>query len=305
MKKLALLLALCAPLSFSQQEPQPAPQPPPKPITNLAERVATPSYTDMYCAGFITKAAYTKDNRIVGGADSPVQTQFHQGDIVFLEGSGYQEGSRLAVVRALRDPNKERAFLGQVAAIAQLGQPYADLGRLRVTAIRGKTAIAEVEFSCSTMVAGDLVVPFQEKPPLPYRSKMTFERFPAGQGSVTGRVVLAKDFDYLAGTSHKVYISVGADKGVKVGDYFRAVRNYDPGRMADIDALSGKIQQSEETQMNAMPISAAKYAELPQRALAEMIVLTVTPTSSTAMITYALEAVTVGDSVELEGAEKQ
>ena len=122
MNKVALLLALCAPLAFSQQGPQSAPA---RATSNLAERVAAPSYSDTYCAGFITKAAYARDNHIMAGAESPDQSQFRQGDIVFLEGSGYQEGSRLAVVRELRDPNRSRAFAGQVTAIAELGQPYA------------------------------------------------------------------------------------------------------------------------------------------------------------------------------------
>ncbi|MBZ5631235.1 MAG: hypothetical protein LAO06_20470 [Acidobacteriia bacterium] len=302
MRKAALLLALCAPFVFSQQELLPAPI---RATTNLAERVAAPSYSDMYCAGFITKAAFARDNDIVGGAESPDQTQFQQGDTLFLEGSGYQEGSRLAVVRELHDPNRKSVFVGQETAISELGQPYAELGRLRVTAIRGKTAIAVVEFSCSAMVAGDLVVPFQEKPPLAYRGKTAFVRFPANPGSVSGRIVLAKDFDYILGTSQKVYISAGADKGVKVGDYFRAVRNYDPAKMGEVDTLSIKVPQSEETQKYPVASPQAKYAELPQRALAEMIVLNVTPTSSTAMITYAVESVTVGEMVELEGGEKQ
>ena len=184
-------------------------------------------------------------------------------------------------------------------------QPYAELGRLRVSAIRGKTAIAVVEFSCAPMVAGDIVAPFQEKPPLVFRPKTAFERFPAGQGSVTGRVVMAKDFDYIVATGQKVYISAGADKGVKVGDYFRAVRTYDPAKVGEIEALSYKVSQSEETQKYRVPATSTKFAELPKRALAEMIVISVSPTSSTAMITFAMENVTVGDDVELEGGSRQ
>ncbi len=294
MKPVALLLALCAPLMFSQQEPGAS-----RATTNLVERVQAPSYSDLYCSGFISKENYAKGNAIVAGEESPNQTQFKQGDTVFLEGSGYQEGSRYSVLRELRDPNRSRAFPGQGAAISELGQPYAELGRLRVTAIRGKTAIALVEFSCAPMVSGDLAVPFQDKPPVTYRAKMMFERYPASKGSVTARIVLAKDFDYVLGTGHKVYISAGADKGVKVGDYFRAVRNYDPAKMNEVEALSLKPPSSEETQKYQMAVSKAKYAELPTRALAEMIVLNVTPTSSTAMITYAVESVTPGDMVEL------
>lgn len=302
MKKAALLLVLCAPLAFSQQAPRPTPD---RASTNLSERVQGPSYSDMYCAGFISKESYSKGNGIVAGAESPNQTQFHQGDVVFLEGSSYQEGSRFSVLRELRDPNSSHAFAKQAGAISQLGQPYADLGRVRVTAVRGQTAVAVIEFSCAPMVSGDLVVPFQEKPPLPYRAKTAFERFPAGQGSVTGRVVMAKDFDYLLGAGQKVYISAGADKGVKVGDYFRAVRGYDPAKTDYVEGLSYKVPQSEDTQKYRTKVPNAKYAALPKRALAEMIVLNVTPTSSTAMITFAVENVIVGDTVEMEGGAQQ
>ncbi len=301
MKRVALLLALCAPLAFAQQVAQSVPE---RGSTNLVERAQGPSYSDMYCAGFISKQDYGKGNYVVGGAESPNQTQFSWNDIVFLEGSGYTEGARLSVIRELRDPNRSRAFYGQSAAISALGQPYAELGRLRVTAIRGKTAIAQVEFSCAPIVAGDLAVPFQEKPPLSFRPKATFDRFPAAAGSVTARIVMAKDFDYVLGTGHKVYISAGADKGVKVGDYFRSVRTYDPAKMDQVDALSLKVPQSEETQKYRQAIPKEKYAELPKHATAEMIVVNVTPTSSTAMITFSVENVTVGDTVELEGGSQ-
>jgi hypothetical protein len=294
MKTVALLLALCAPLAFSQQGA------PKRATTNLTERVQAPSYADMYCSGFITNEEHGKGSYVVAGAESPTQTQFAQGDIVFLEGSGLQEGYRLSVIRELRDPNKSRAYEGQSAAVSALGQPYAELGRLRVTAIREKTAIAQVEYSCSPIVAGDFVVPFQEKAPVAYRRNTALERFPAAAGSLTARIVMAKDFDYILGTGQKVYISAGADKGVKVGDYFRAVRDYDPASLDDVGALSYKVTQSEETQKSHTAITREKYAELPRHALAEMIVLNVTPTSATAMITFALESVEVGDAVELE-----
>lgn len=294
MKTVALLLALCAPVAFSQQGA------PKRATTNLADRVQAPSYADMYCSGFITNESHGKGSYVVAGLESPHQTQFRQGDTLFLEGGGLQEGYQLSVIRQLRDPNRSRAFAGQTGAISALGQPYAELGRLRVTALRDKTAIAKVEYSCAPIVPGDIVVPFQEKPPVAYRANTAMERFPTAAGSVNARIVMAKDFDYLVGTGQKVYISAGADKGIKVGDYFRAVRNYDPAYMNDVDVLSYKVQQSEETQKAKTAITSGKYAALPRRALAEMIVLDVTPTSSTAMITYALETVEVGDAVELE-----
>ena len=53
---------------------------------------------------------------------------------------------------------------------------------------------------------------------------------------LTGRIVLGKDFDTMLGTGMKLYLNVGANQGVKVGDYFRVVRSY----TADV-ARSGRL----------------------------------------------------------------
>ncbi len=303
MKRLSLLLLLCTVVALAQEPPA---APPAAPQTNVAERAQAPTYSDQYCAGFISKEAFSRGSYIMGGLNSPNQTQFAQRDIVFLDGSGYQVGAPYSVIRELHDPNRQPAFTGQAAAVAEVGAPYAELGRVRVTAMRGNTAIAEVEFSCSAIVPGDLVVPFQEKPPLNYRSgAAAFDRFPSDTGSTVARIVMAKEFDFIVGAGHKVYVSAGADKGVKVGDYFRVVRGYDPAKIEKVEALSYKVKQSEDTQKNKLTISNARYGELPKRAIGEMIVLTVTPTASTAMVTLSLESINVGDTVELVGSAKQ
>lgn len=305
MKRFALLVILCTTLAVAQEQAPAAPPAAPPPQTNLVERAAAPTYSDIYCAGFITNQSFNAGNRIVGGLDTPERTQFAQGDVVFLDGGGYQEGGRLSVVRAVRDPNNNPAFVGQGAAIAALGQPYAELGRLRVTTLRGNTAIAVVEFSCNAMVPGDVVVPFQEKSPVPYQAATAFERFPAAAGSLTGRIVMAKEFDSVAATGHKVYLNAGADKGVKPGDYFRVVRSYDPARMEKVDALSYRLRTLEETQAAPVTVPSGRYAEMPRRAIGEVIVLAVTPTAATCMVTRSVESINVGDTVELEGGAKQ
>ena len=58
--------------------------------------------------------------------------------------------------------------------------------------------------------------------------------------ATSGRIVLAKDFDSILGTGAKVYMNVGANQGVKVGDYFRAVRSYEADLQDPVDSLSFK-----------------------------------------------------------------
>ena len=38
--------------------------------------------------------------------------------------------------------------------------------------------------------------------------------------------MLGKDFDSVLGTGMKLYMNMGSNQGVKVGDYFRVVRSY-------------------------------------------------------------------------------
>ena len=59
-------------------------------------------------------------------------------------------------------------------------------------------------------------------------------------GNASGRIVLAKDFDLLLGNGSKIYMNVGGNQGVKVGDYFRAVRTYEADLRDPVDSLSFK-----------------------------------------------------------------
>ena len=284
MKRLSLLFLVVTAMAVAQDQ-QPAPAAPVQPRSNLVERVAAPTYSDLNCAGFISKENYNHANYLVAGAEAPSTTQFAEGDTLFLEGSGYTEGERYSVIRELRDPNRYPAFEGQRQAIASAGQPYQELGRVRVTAMRGKTAVAKVEFSCTAMVAGDLVVPFVEKQPVPFKPAANFDRFPAGDSSVAGRILMAKEFDVVVGPGQKVYLSIGSSQGVKVGDYFRAVRSYDPKKQDPVEAIGFKMQQTEDNMKQQPKVTSGTFAGLPKQALGEMIVLSVTPTSATAMVT--------------------
>jgi hypothetical protein len=87
---------------------------------------------------------------------------------------------------------------------------------------------------------------------------------------------------------------------VKIGQYFRAVRYYDPARLNPIENLAYKAPVGEDTQKEPGRVTKDTAATLPPRNIGEMIVLNVTPTSSTVMVTNALENIQVGDWVEME-----
>jgi hypothetical protein len=273
-------------------------------------RFQTPTAADIYCAGFITKDRVPDANYVNGGLQTPTSTKFEIGELVYLAGSGYQAGQLFSVVREVRDVNEYEIYPGQRKVLAAAGRPYAEVGRVRVVDTRSHSAIAQVELSCDPINPGDVVVPFVEKPPVTFHVPGHFDRFAPANGKLSGRVVLGKDFDSELGTGMKLYMNVGSNQGVKVGDYFRVVRSYTATLHDPVDSLSFKAQTSEDTQMRPPTFEANRFTrtkgpnihvgDLPRRAVGEVVVLNVTPTASSAMIVFALEDVYAGDTVELD-----
>lgn len=317
MKKTGLLVLLLATATWAQSGPDATtpegnvPQGTTATTINFpVQRVQMPTYADVYCAGFINKQTLPDANFVAGGLQTPSTTKFVRGDIVYLQGSGYSVGAQYEVIRALRDLNEYEMFPGQKKLLKATGQPYMDVARVRVLDTRSKTAVALVEFSCDPVNPGDTLLPYAEKQMVPFHAPLRFDRFLPTGSKVSGRIVMGKDFDSELGTGQKVYFNVGSNQGVKVGDYFRAVRNYEADLHDPVDSLSFKAAISEDTQKKQPSIDPNMLTkgngpiihvrDLPRRAVGEIVVIGVTPTTATGMIVFAMEDVHAGDGVELD-----
>jgi hypothetical protein len=307
------LLPLMAGLSWAQQGApfeEPTPNGTVSTVVNFpVEKIQTPTTADLYCAGFLRKPE-PKKNYVTGGTESPFTTNFANGDAIYLNGKGYEAGQRYTIIRELRDPNRYELFPGQFAAMRAAGRPYEELARVRIIDTRPHMAIARVEFSCDTVAPGDLVVPFEEKTLVNFHPPLRFDRFALANGQVSGRILLAKDFDSELGTGGTVYVNIGANQGLKVGDFLRADRLASAVMNNAVESLSFKADSYEMTQ-NEPPIINPNFLdrghgpvihanEMPRRGVGEIVILGTTPTTATGMIVFSVEPVHVGDTVELD-----
>ena len=319
MKKTGLLLLFCA-VAACAQDLTPAGVVPdvanaptntvPTANSFPVQRIQTPTYADLYCAGFISKQILPDANYVAGGLNTPNTTKFATGDIVYLAGTGYTLGGQYTILRELRDQNRYESYENQHKIMAETGQPYGEIGRVRIVDMRSKMAIGQVEYSCDPVNPGDIAVPFVEKQTITFRPPSRFDRFLPPSGKLSGRIVLARDFDTIVGTGQKVYMNIGANQGVKIGDYFRGVRSYTADLRDPVDSLSFAASTVEDTQKRPATTEAnfmtkgsgpnIHVADLPRRAVGEIVIIGVTPTTSTGMIVSSFEDVHVGDGVELD-----
>ncbi len=315
MKKTGLLVLLLATAAWAQTDADGAAAAAPQgtaPTTASfpTERVQTPTYSDLYCSGFISKQILPDANFVAGGLQTPTTTKFTRGDIVYLQGTGYTAGAEYEVVRALRDVNEYEMFPGQRKLLKETGQPYEEVGRIKVVDTRNKTAIAQIEYACDGVNPGDTTIPFAEKQTLSFHTPIRFDRFLPSSSKVSGRIVMGKDFDSQLATGHKLYINVGSNQGVKIGDFFRAVRGYDADLNDPVDSLSFKAAIAEDTQLKTPSVDPKMLTktngptihvrDLPRRAVGEIVIIGVTNTTATGMVVFSLEDMHAGDGVELD-----
>ncbi len=323
MKKIGWLLLLAATATWAQTEADKAAASfasPEGTIPTTAsfpiQRVEMPTYADVYCAGFINRQTLPDAHFVAGGLETPTDTKFVRNDIIYLHGTGYTTGAEYEIIRALRDVNEYEMFPGQSKLLKATGQPYEEVGRVRILDTRSKAAVAQIVYACDPISPGDTAIPFAEKSMVAFHPPLRFDRFLPNGSKVSGRIVMARDFDSELGTGQKVYINVGANQGVKLGDYFRAVRTYEADLNDPVHSHSIKAALSEDTQLKQPSVDPQWYdprsngptihvRDLPRRAVGEIVIIGTTPTTATGMIVFSMEDVHAGDGVELDEAQAQ
>jgi len=313
MKKTGLFVLLLATAAWAQTAADAPADPQGTSATTNSfptQRVQTPTYADLYCAGFISKQILPDANFIAGGLQTPTTTKFTRGDLIYLHGTGYTAGAEYEIIRALKDLNEYEMYPGQKKLLKETGQPYEEVGRVKIVDTRSKTAIGQIEYSCDGINPGDTAIPFAEKQQVTFHTQIRFDRFLPSSNKSSGRIVMGKDFDSELATGQKLYINIGSNQGVKIGDYYRATRSYEADLTDPVDSLSFKAAIAEDTQKKTPSIDPTfltktngpeiHVRDLPRRTVGEIVIIGVTNTTATGMIVFALEDVHAGDAVEAD-----
>jgi hypothetical protein len=251
------------------------------------------------CSGFVSDQKVPDEIRLVSGEQSNYKITFARGDYVHInrgQDKGVRVGDRFSVVRPDKDPTDVPWFKWQKKLLHAMGQLYFDAGQLRVVNVLPKVSIAQVVFSCDYMQRGDIVVPYEDRPAPPFKDAAAFDHFAPVSGKPVAMVVAGKDYSQVYGRLNAVYVNLGTNQGVKVGDYFRIFRYQ--GSMAET------VPQEKGYQYTMYGFGSApqryEWNDLPREVLGEGIVISTSRNSSTMMITVSTIEVYAGNYVEIE-----
>jgi len=258
-----------------------------------------PSYTTVYCSGFVKDTKLPNEMYVISGEQAGYKITWAQGENVYINrgsDNGVRVGDRFMVVRQTEDPYHVEWFKGQFKIAKSMGNLYADVGQLRVLNVQPKTSIAEVSFSCTEMIRGDIVRPFEERSAPPYKEIGTFDHFAPVSGKPVGTVVTSANFQQSQGQGTTLYVNLGAAQGVKVGDYMRLFR-YQGKDIEYAPQTKGYVYQIYG--YGSTP-TRYEWKDLPREVLGEGIVLNAGRNAATVYVTFSSADIYTGDNVEIE-----
>lgn len=258
-----------------------------------------PDYNTINCSGFVTDQRVSEDYRLISGEQSNYKITFTSGDYVYLnrgQDKGVRVGDRFSVVRPDDFMGDTPWFKWQEKLMKAMGTQYIDAGQVRVVNVQPKVSVAQIIFSCDYMQRGDLMLPYQERPMPPYKEAAAFDHFAPVSGKPVAMVVSGKDHSDSFGLNSAIYVNLGTNQGVKVGDYFRIFRYQ--------GSMSETVPQTKDYQFMLYGFGSApqryNWNDLPREVLGEGIVCMVSRNSSTVMITFSSSEVYAGDYIEIE-----
>jgi Flagellar assembly protein T, C-terminal domain len=289
-----------------------------------AERARTPVARDSEtaCGGFIEQTPQASSGQLVGSTKETERRSFAQGDMVFID-AGAQAGVRVGQEFEVVRPRGR--FSSKFSKKGSLGVFTQEVGRLRVVRVRDRVSVAEVTQSCSDLLLGDLLRPYARPVVPPAREEGVFDVFAEPSGKQTGRIVLARDGREEVTRDDVVYIDLGAEDNLKVGDRLTVFRPKGHGTIVhyggEIGANSRRDFQSNELQGGGFSIQAQRVSDVggpksgssvktpdikrrrppvPRHVVGEMVVIRVEGRTATAVVTRTAQEIFTGDAVEVQ-----
>jgi len=290
-------------------------------ITQDDRKIPVAGNNNLYCAGYVETGEVNTADEIVGAVDEQEQNIYAQGDNVYIS-MGANRGVKVGDVFSVIRPR------GRVetrwSKKNNLGFYVQEVGAVEVINVKAEVSVARVVSSCDNLLLGDLL---QQTP---VRTSPLFEKRPmlnvfAGTtGKAFGRIFMARDGRELLGREQIVYIDLGTEDSVKVGDYLTIYRQLGKGNLFENDEdesvsareegfqsdvyrggkFSNQAPRKSGSKANGRIIKTEDAKEGRQKKLrkvvGELVILNVKEKTATAVITRTAQEIHTGDRVELQ-----
>lgn len=281
---------------------------------NVAER------NNVYCAGYIQTSPINTNFKVVGADDEADQFIYAQGDYLYVN-QGAANGAKVGDVFSVVRPRGQ--VKSKLSKKGKLGFYVQEVGAVEIVRVREKVSLAKVKTSCDNFLLGDLLQPMETRVAPMYSDRPALDMFAEANGKTVGKIVMARDSRESLSREQIVYIDLGAEDSVRVGDYLTVFRplgkkisgapqdetmktkDYEYGSEAFQGgpfSNSAPRKEGGTAEGNTVTTSKAKASRPAglRKVVGEMVILSVKERTATAMITRNKQEIHTGDWVEVQ-----
>lgn len=326
-KRLAVAALLCvvglaaahAQTSGAQSGERPA-----SAVQSQPARANSVRQSEMACSGFIEHRPPSGRLEIIGAEQEQEQRVYAEGDYLYISG-GAQAGARVGQEFSIIRPRGR--FKTRVSRKSgSLGMYTQEIGRLRIVRVKQNTSVALVTASCDNISLGDLLRETPARPVPAGRPETSLDIFAEPTGKQTGRIVLARDGREVLSRDDVVFIDLGSEDNVRVGDFLTIYRplgtgdvtrfrnkEVTPGGSRSFESpvfrggkYSNKAQRVKDPvdghykSVTNTPEIEARRPALPRKIVGEVIIISVEARTAAAVVTRTALEIHTGDFVEVQ-----
>jgi hypothetical protein len=289
-------------------------------LVPTARNMRVAERNNVYCAGYVQNSPINTDRKIVGALDEADRFMLGEKDFVYINAGankGVQVGEMYSVVRPRGQIRTRWTRKGSLGFYAQ------EVGALEVIRVKAEVSVARVKTSCDNILLGDLIQPAQVRIAPEYRQRPAMDLFADPTGKAVGRLFMARDNTEAIARDFIVYIDLGAEDNVQVGDYLTIFRPLGEGNpyfgdwgesvaarddFGSFEYKGGEFsnqaprKSGEQARGKVVTTEKAKKdrPSLIRKIVGEMVILNVKERTATALITRNAQEIHTGDWVEVQ-----
>lgn len=276
---------------------------------------------DLYCAGYVQSSPLATSSEIVGAENEKDQHVFYQGDALYINSgssSGVSVGDMFSVVRPKGRVHTDWTRKGSLGFLVQ------EIGAVEVKRVMQDVSVVEVKTSCSTLLLGDLLQPTQQRTSPMFKYRGDLDRFGPSSGKASGRIFMARDNAEVLGQHMIVYVDLGSEDGLQVGDVLTVFRSLGTGNIfrkvlrESVDAkedgyesdryegghFSNQTARKKGSEAGGAVVTSenakSRRPSNLRRIVGELMILNVKERTATAMIVKSTSEIHPGDEVEVK-----
>lgn len=275
---------------------------------------------NLYCAGYVTTSSIDTGDRIIGAWNEQDGSLYSQSNFVYLSLPAAGEakpGDMFSVVRPRGQVKTKWTKKGN------LGMYVHEVGSVEVVRVNSDHVVARVHTSCDNFLLGDLVRPMETRVSPMFVERPALDVFGTSSGKAMGRLFMARDNREALSKENIVYIDLGTEDNVSVGDYVTVFRPLGKGNPYDKDineSVEARVSDFGSFEYKGGGFSNQTYRKSGNNAggkavtggkakggrpdirkvVGELIVLNVKERTATALIVRNAQEIHTGDWVEIQ-----